>query len=139
MPLGDGLVVVDTSTLSAKEEKVAELYATAGRSPREIAAETGIADRTVYKILRKPLVRALVADLRGRELRPVVDWIRSRLMAALQVYADVIADPGEPTRNRLAAADSLCAQFHRFWGLSEIQPRLAELEAAADRAAASEG
>lgn len=115
-------------SLSAKDERIAELFA-AGVSVPDIVTDTGYGWSTVYRKLRHPLIRARISELRGEQLRPILDLVRSQLQANVERLAAVRDGAEERTADRINAVKELNDFFLRLHKESEVLPRLAALEA----------
>jgi HEAT repeat protein len=115
----------ETRRFSAKQEQVALLLAS-GRSIKDVAAEGGAGERTVYCWLAEDGFRALVAELRGRLLNQAVGKLADAASAAADELRKLLADESPAIRLRAAVAILDAAVKTREH--AELAEQVAELE-----------
>jgi hypothetical protein len=114
------------ASLSAKQEQFAVLLA-AGMAIRDAAAEIGVSERQGHRYLDDPECVRLI----GRYRSKLVDEILGRL-AAVGVKAVEALESGLTSDHdnvRVRAADCILNQLVRIREATELEARIAELEA----------
>lgn len=101
----------------------------AGMSPAAAAAELGISPQTVYRVLRKPLVRLALIEARAADVRPLVAHALAEVNKSIAQLVRV--RDGETTRDadRIRASTAVLDWFRNVYQMGEVGPRLASLEA----------
>jgi hypothetical protein len=98
-----------------------------GADVADAAREAGLSERTAYRRLTDPAVRARVAELRGR----MVSRALGRLSEAMTAAADqlrLLLD-NEDARVRLAASRALLEFSQKLHDSVELEERITALEA----------
>lgn len=114
--------------LSAKEERIADLYAS-GFAPAQIAADVSNSVTSIYRILRRPAVKARIAEARAAALRPIVQLVQDELVRNVQKLVAIRDAHEEQTRNKIAAVQELNDLFLKLDERVNINPQLADLNA----------
>jgi hypothetical protein len=127
--------VSNVARLTDTEIAIAQ-YRAAGRSVPEIAVAVGRSHDAVYRALRKPAVKVVVAEGRALELQPSYDLARSQVERSIAKLVEVRDADRTTDANRIRAslaiaelAMSLRKVVVEAVDLADVEGRLAELEA----------
>ena len=99
-------------------------------SVRAAAEETGIAERTIYKRLKRPDFRERFDAYRRQIITNACMALESRMSDAIECLADMMNDGGLSPGIRLRAARSIIEYGLRAYEMTDILPRLEALEEA---------
>lgn len=103
-----------------------------GASVAEAAKTAGVGERTVYRRLNRPLVRAAITDTALGRVRPTVRLLHDEMPAAVRVLVTLRDDPTTHPSTRLRASVALIELGFKGLEVVAIGPRLVALEAALD-------
>lgn len=101
----------------------------AAGSVRRAAAVAGVSESTIRNRLKDADFRAAYDAIRGELLQDATASMLSRLENATETLSDVMTDAESPANVRVSAADSLLRHCLRYLATSDIERRLAALEA----------
>lgn len=101
----------------------------AAGSVRRAAAVAGVSESTIRNRLKDADFRAAYDAIRGELLQDATASMLSRLENATETLSDVMTDAESPANVRISAADSLLRHCLRYLATSDIERRLAALEA----------
>lgn len=99
-------------------------------SVRGAAKTAGVAEATVRNRMADASFRQRYDQLRGDVLQEVTTGLVARLTAATDTMSALLDDECVADSVRLNAADALLRHGLRYFGVAEIERRLAALEAA---------
>lgn len=110
------------------DEKILAALIASG-SIRAAAKTAGIAEGTIRNRMADPDFRKRYDGLRGDLLQEATAGMTTRLQAATDTMAAIMADKGNAASVRLAACDAILRHCLRYYSAAEIERRLAALEA----------
>lgn len=110
------------------DEKILAALVAAG-SVRRAAAVAGVSESTIRNRLKDADFRAAYDAIRGELLQDATASMLSRLENATETLSDVMTDAESPANVRISAADSLLRHCLRYLATSDIERRIAALEA----------
>ena len=96
---------------------------------RKAAAAAGVSASTIRNRLKDADFRAAYDAIRGELLQDATASMLSRLENATETLSDVMTDAESPANVRISAADSLLRHCLRYLATSDIERRIAALEA----------
>ena len=113
---------------SADDRLAAELAC--GKTVRDAATATGVAERTAHRRQSEPEFRAKVADLRAGMVSAAAGRLADGMSAAANVLREQLGSTDEHLRHRSAV--KLIELGLKVVELSELERRVSELEALAE-------
>lgn len=99
-------------------------------SVRAASEETGIAERTIYKRLRRAEFRERFDACRQEIITNACMSLQGRMNDAIQCITDTMNDERQPAAVRLRAAKCIIEYGLRAYEMTDILPRLEALEEA---------
>lgn len=100
----------------------------AHRTVREAAQAAGISERAAYLFLADPAFKALYKAAQDDLVRGVSNHLREQMNEAVDVIGEIMRDPENQPRDRLAAAKTVLEQGAKYLENTEIMERLRQLE-----------
>lgn len=119
-----------TAGLDDRDERLAALIAD-GRSVADTASALAVSCATVYRRMRRPAVRAAIADLRAASWNPIALELRAGVLVAVQQLRH-LAESAQSEGVRATAATRLVELALKLEDLTDTKLRLAALEAHLD-------
>lgn len=107
-----------------------------GVPQKVIASEAGLTTRALQLRARKPIFQAELRRARDEAVQGAVAALDGRLTDAVEVLAQIMLDETVPPQVRVNAAGTLIDKAAKLTEITDILPRLAELER---KAAAHDG
>ncbi|AMV25121.1 hypothetical protein VT84_12050 [Gemmata sp. SH-PL17] len=117
----------DEHVIDTRDREIVELVA-AGRTVTEVAAAVGVSSQTVYRRLRAPAVKALLLEARAAQWQPAADELRGGVPHAVKRLLHLV-DNAANEAVQVRAAVALVELATKVHELTDVQPRLAALEA----------
>ncbi len=102
----------------------------AGKTAREAATASGVAERTVFRRLADDPFRRRVSELRAAMLGAAAGRLADTMTSAADVLRALLTDPDPDVRHR--AAVKVIELGAKLGELTDLERRIAELEAATD-------
>lgn len=116
--------------MAISDEKIMSALIAAG-SVRKAAIIADVSESTVRNRLKDESFREAYDRQRADFVQQITAGIAAKLEDAVDVAAEILANPNAPASVRLGAVDALLRHFLRYYSASEIERRLSALEAAA--------
>ena len=110
------------------DEKILAALVTAG-SVRTAASVAGVSESTVRNRLKDADFRAAYEAIKSELLQGATAAMLSKLETATETISDVMNNAENPANVRVSAADSLLRHCLRYLATSDIERRIAALEA----------
>ena len=111
------------------DERILAALLTAG-SVRAAAKSASVSEGTIRNRLSDPDFRAKYDALRGDLLQEATAGMTAHLQAATETMTAIMEDTENAASVRLAACDALLRHCLRYFSATEIERRIAALEAA---------
>lgn len=115
--------------MAKNDEQIMSALLLAG-SVRRAAKIADVSEGTVRNRLKDSAFRAEFDRQRADFVQQITAGIAAKLENAVDVAAEILANPNAPASVRLGAVDALLRHFLRYYSASEIERRLSALEAA---------
>jgi phage terminase small subunit len=119
--------MTDNGALTAAQKRFVAALLTA-RDVRGACRVAGVAERTAYRWLRMPAVKAALAEAQDTALAQVTRLAVGMMTDALGTLAAVMGDNDAPTASRVAAARAILENVLRFTDAVTLAERVAKLE-----------
>ena len=107
-----------------------------GRTHTEAGNVINRSAKTVQRRMADPEFAKRVSSARAQKLDEISGQLTDMAATAISVVREAMA-PEQPTRDRLAAAKLTFSQLHEFRSRGDVEDRLREVEALAERLAAA--
>jgi hypothetical protein len=118
--------------LGGKKEK-AILALLSQRNIEEAARVANVGPRTLYRWMKEPDFDAAYRAARRTAFSQSTARLHQMASAAVTTLGKAMLDPNTPAATRVRAADRILEHTARAIELEDIEPRLAELERAAEK------
>jgi len=118
-----------------KEEAIAALLTQ--RNIEEAARTAGIGTQTLLRWLKVPEFDIAYREARRAAFGQSIARLQQASSAAVSTLLKVMIDPNSPASTRVRAADSILGHAAKAIEIEDIEVRVAELEAAAQRSASN--
>ena len=118
-----------------KEEAIAALLTQ--RNIEEAARTAGISTQTLLRWLKVPEFEIAYREARRAAFGQSIARLQQASSAAVSTLLKVMIDPNSPASTRVRAADSILDHAAKAIEIEDIEVRVAELEAAAQRSASN--
>jgi transposase-like protein len=118
-----------------KEEAIAALLTQ--RNIEEAARTAGIGTQTLLRWLKVPEFEIAYREARRAAFGQSIARLQQASSAAVSTLLKVMIDPNSPASTRVRAADSILDHAAKAIEIEDIEVRVAELEAAAQRSASN--
>jgi len=118
-----------------KEEAIAALLTQ--RNIEEAARTVGIGAQTLLRWLKVPEFETAYREARRAAFGQSIARLQQASSAAVSTLLKVMIDPNSPASTRVRAADSILDHAAKAIETEDIEVRVAELEAAAQRSASN--
>jgi transposase-like protein len=118
-----------------KEEAIAALLTQ--RNIEEAARTAGISTQTLLRWLKVPEFEIAYREARRAAFGQSIARLQQASSAAVSTLLKVMIDPNSPASTRVRAADSILGHAAKAIEIEDIEVRVAELEAAAQRSASN--
>ena len=92
------------------------------------AGAAGVGESTVYRALSDPVFRAALAQAEGEAVAAAGRKLATLAENALNVLADILANPQAPDAVRLRAAETILGHLLRYREIVTFENRLTDLE-----------
>ena len=115
-----------------KEEAIAALLTQ--RNIEEAARTAGIGAQTLLRWLKVPEFEAAYREARRAAFAQSIARLQQASSAAVSTLLKVMIDPNSPASTRVRAADSILDHAAKAIEIEDIEVRVSQLEAAAQKA-----
>lgn len=126
-----------TPQLSPLDERIVILIVS-GMSATKAAAELGVSSQTVYRHIRRPLVRTAISELRAGEFNDAAALGRREVRRSMETLIALRDDDDGHPSTRLRAAEAVIKLTTDLHKLTDHEPRIAAIEAKFDEQEASD-
>ena len=116
----------DRGELDAQELQVAQLLI-AGKKVAEVAREVNLVRTVIYKMLRRPHVKAFLREVRLGQQTAVLTAVQEATEDAMRLLVDAFRNESLPMGQRLRAAERLLANAASFGAMADDQEAIDEL------------
>jgi methylaspartate ammonia-lyase len=123
----DWQVLAENGRLSARQQRLAAALA-AGKDVRSAAKAARISERTAYRYLNDPAVRAALSQALDDALSMATRRVVAAMTEALTTLEAVHADTKQPASARVSAARAILAAGPRLREAVDLAERVQRLE-----------
>ena|SRR5690349_6701139 len=118
-----------------KEEAIAALLTQ--RNIEEAARTAGIGAQTLLRWLKVPEFESAYREARRAAFAQSIARLQQASSAAVSALLKIMIDPNSPASTRVRAADSILDHAAKAIEIEDIEVRVSQLEAAAQKAAST--
>lgn len=98
------------------------------RRTADIAAATGLSQRTIERYRQDPELRSILRDRQAEMFREVTDNLQEILLPAVRELEKIIVNPDTNPQTKIYGINSLFQQFRSMVEITDLQSRLTALE-----------
>lgn len=119
--------MADNGTITAKQKRLVKAMLTAS-TVGDAARSVGIGERTAFRYLAQPAVRAALNDALDAALGQAVGVLVNEVGASVRALADIRDDKTQPGGVRVGAARAILNGALKLYELVNLGDRVARLE-----------